>query len=191
MGNISKYSDQFMSMLVEYAPKLIFATIILIVGLWLIKLVVVIASKGFEKRKFDRSLNSFLSSIISLGLKILLIITAAGMVGIQTTSVIALLGAAGLAIGLALQGSLANFAGGVLILIFKPFKVGDTLVVCPFKVGANLLFCPLALILVSKILLSVPLKLVLVLCVPLKLWQILLSVPSKLVLIFLSVSLQL
>jgi len=133
MGNIGRYSDQFMSMLVEYAPKIIFAIVILIVGLWLIKKVVVIASKGFEKRKFDKSLNSFLSSIISLGLKILLIITAAGMVGIQTTSVIALLGAAGLAVGLALQGSLANFAGGVLILIFKPFKVGDTIEVMAQK----------------------------------------------------------
>ena len=126
MENIGKYTDQFMSMVIEYAPKIISAVVILVVGLWLIKKVVVLSKKSFERRHFDQSLNSFLSSIISLGLKILLIITAAGMVGIQTTSVIALLGAAGLAVGLALQGSLANFAGGVLILIFKPFKVGDT-----------------------------------------------------------------
>jgi small conductance mechanosensitive channel len=72
-------------------------------------------------------LRTFLTSIVRLALRILLIITVAGMVGFQTTSFIAILGAAGLAIGLALQGTLANFAGGVLILIFKPFKVGDTI----------------------------------------------------------------
>ncbi len=125
MEKLSKYSDQLTSMLIEYAPKFLTAIVILIVGLWLIKKIVVLARKNFEKRKFDNSLTSFLSSIISLGLKILLIITATEMLGIHITSVIALLGAAGLAIGLALQGSLANFAGGVLILMFKPYKVGD------------------------------------------------------------------
>jgi small conductance mechanosensitive channel len=126
MENLTKYSDQFRTMLVEYAPKFITAILLLIIGLWLIKKVVTIAKLGFERRKFDKSLVSFLSSIISLGLKVMLIITVAGMIGIQTTSVIALLGAAGLAVGLALQGSLANFAGGVLILMFKPYIVGDT-----------------------------------------------------------------
>jgi small conductance mechanosensitive channel len=77
------------------------------------------------RRGLDVSLQSFLSSLISVSLKVLLLITVAGMLGIQTTSFVAVLGAAGLAVGLALQGSLANFAGGVLILVFKPFKVGD------------------------------------------------------------------
>ncbi len=126
MENLNKYSDQFMAMLIEYAPKFLTAIIILIVGLWLIKKVVSIARSSFERKKFDTSLTSFLSSIISLGLKILLLITVTEMIGIHTTSVIAVLGAAGLAVGLALQGSLANFAGGVLILMFKPYKVGDT-----------------------------------------------------------------
>ncbi|MCX6233074.1 MAG: mechanosensitive ion channel [Bacteroidetes bacterium] len=133
MDSLSKYSDQIKSMLVEYAPKFIFAVLLLVVGLWLIKKVIAVAKIGFERRKFDKSLVSFLSSIISLGLKVLLIITVAGMVGIQTTSVIALLGAAGLAVGLALQGSLANFAGGVLILMFKPYIVGDTVEVMAQK----------------------------------------------------------
>ena len=125
MENIGTYADAFLKMLVEFAPKVGAALVVLIIGLWLIKRVVTLAGVAFERRKFDRSLISFLRSIIGIGLKILLIITVAGMVGIQTTSVIALLGAASLAVGLALQGSLSNFAGGVLLLIFKPFKVGD------------------------------------------------------------------
>jgi len=76
-------------------------------------------------RGFDISLQSFLISLISIGLKLLLLVSVAGMMGIETTSFIAVIGALGLAVGLALQGSLANFAGGVLILLFKPFKVGD------------------------------------------------------------------
>ncbi len=75
----------------------------------------------------DRSLHSFLKTTISVALKILLIVTVAGMIGIHTTSLVAILGAAGLAIGLALQGSLSNFAGGALILTFKPFRVGDVI----------------------------------------------------------------
>jgi small conductance mechanosensitive channel len=78
-----------------------------------------------NRRGWDQSLQSFLGSILSIGLKVLLLISVAGMLGIETTSFIAVIGALGLAIGLALQGSLANFAGGVLILLFKPFKVGD------------------------------------------------------------------
>jgi small conductance mechanosensitive channel len=78
-----------------------------------------------NRRGWEPSLQSFLGSIIGIGLKVLLLVSVAGMIGIQTTSFIAVIGALGLAVGLALQGSLANFAGGVLILLFKPFKVGD------------------------------------------------------------------
>ena len=81
--------------------------------------------KVMIRRGIDQSLQSFFASIISIGLKILLLVSVAGMIGIQTTSFVAVIGALGLAVGLALQGSLANFAGGVLILLFKPFKVGD------------------------------------------------------------------
>ncbi len=107
-----------------YAPKLLLALITLIVGLWLINKVVKVTLSKMESN-IDPTLHKFIASLVSVGLKGLLLISVASMVGIATTSFIAVLGAAGLAIGLALQGSLSNFAGGVLILIFKPFKVGD------------------------------------------------------------------
>lgn len=84
-------------------------------------------AKSDAEKEFDISLQTFLASVFKVLLKILLVVTVAGMIGIQTTSFVAILGAAGLAIGLALQGSLSNFAGGVLTLIFKPYKVGDTI----------------------------------------------------------------
>lgn len=107
-----------------YAPKLLLALATLIVGLWLINKVVNMTLSKMEST-VDPTLHKFIGSLVSVGLKGLLLISVASMVGIATTSFIAVLGAAGLAIGLALQGSLSNFAGGVLILIFKPFKVGD------------------------------------------------------------------
>lgn len=125
MENINKYSDQIWSMAIHYAPKIAGAILVFILGLWVISIVTKIFAKGMEKRKLDASLQPFLISLVSVGLNVLLLVTVAGMLGIETTSFVAILGAAGLAVGLALQGSLANFAGGVLILVFKPFKVGD------------------------------------------------------------------
>jgi len=101
------------------------AIITLIVGMWLINRFVSVLDKKLGQK--DPTLNKFLCGLIGAMLKIMLLISVASMIGIATTSFIAVIGAAGLAIGLALQGSLANFAGGVLILIFKPFKVGDTI----------------------------------------------------------------
>ncbi|ADV49393.1 mechanosensitive ion channel [Cellulophaga sp. E16_2] len=106
-------------------PNLILAVLIFIVGLWLIKVVNKMVRKFFIKQDYDPSLESFLQSLISIGLKITLFVLVITQLGVQSSSLVAIIGAAGLAIGLALQGSLANFAGGVLILIFKPFKVGD------------------------------------------------------------------
>ena len=108
-----------------YGLKLIGAIIVLIVGLWVIKLIMKGIKKGMNKRNMDESLKPFLLSMIGILLKIMLVISVLTMVGIQMTSFIAILGAAGLAVGLALSGTLQNFAGGVMILIFKPFKVGD------------------------------------------------------------------
>jgi len=125
MGSIDSYTDRFMELLISYAPKLILAIITLVVGLWLIGIVTSAARKTMEKIKTDKTLIPFLSHLLSWGLKLLLFISVASMLGIATTSFIAVLGAAGLAVGLALQGSLANFAGGVLLLIFKPYNVGD------------------------------------------------------------------
>ena len=125
MDNLQNYSGKAIELLMGYGPKLILAIITLIIGLWVIKLFVKGLRKGMERKKTDASLQGFLLSLIGILLKIMLVISVASMVGIQMTSFIAILGAAGLAVGLALQGSLANLAGGVLILLFRPFKIGD------------------------------------------------------------------
>jgi small conductance mechanosensitive channel len=123
--NASQLIDQGISLVMTYAPKLVLAIITLVVGLWLINRFVGVLDKKIGAK--DPTLNKFLCGLTSAVMKVMLLISVASMIGIATTSFIAVIGAAGLAIGLALQGSLANFAGGVLILIFKPFKVGDTI----------------------------------------------------------------
>ena len=125
MDQVKTYVVKFIQSIIEFGPKLVGALVVLFIGMYLINLTARLISKALTKREIDVSLQSFLSSLVSIGLKVLLLISVAGMLGIQTTSFVALVGALGLAIGLALQGSLANFAGGVLLLIFKPFKVGD------------------------------------------------------------------
>ncbi|HEY5915747.1 MAG TPA: mechanosensitive ion channel domain-containing protein [Chryseolinea sp.] len=125
MEFITKYSDQFAAWLMTYGLKILGAIVVFVVGLYVTNWLARAFSRSMSRRHFDVSLQSFLSSMINVGLKILLLVTVAGMLGIQTTSFVAIIGAMGLAVGLALQGSLANFAGGVLMLVFKPFKVGD------------------------------------------------------------------
>lgn len=115
----------FNDVLFQNLPSIIVALLILWIGWKLIKWLDKLLLKIFTKKSLDVSLNSFLRSIIIIALKVLLIITVAGMIGIQMTSFIAILGAAGLAVGMALQGTLQNFAGGVIILLLKPYKVGD------------------------------------------------------------------
>ncbi len=115
-----------MTMTMAYAPQLLLAIVTLFIGLWLINKLLDSISGQMDAR-VDKTLFKFVHSLAGIGLKTLLLISVASMVGIETTSFIAVLGAAGLAVGLALQGSLSNFAGGVLILVFKPFKVGDTI----------------------------------------------------------------
>jgi small conductance mechanosensitive channel len=124
---VQEYSTKLIEWAKVFVPNLIIAIITLLIGLWLIRKIAYLAVKGMERRNIEVSLRTFLKSLIGIGLKIILFITVAGMLGFQTTSFVAILGAAGLAVGLALQGSLGNFAGGVLILIFKPYKVGDTI----------------------------------------------------------------
>ncbi len=118
-------ADKAAELFMAYVPRLALAIITLIIGLWIINAIIKVFNKGLDKSKADPTLVPFLCSMVSWLLKALLIISVASMIGIATTSFIAVLGAAGLAIGLALQGSLGNFAGGVLILIFKPYVVGD------------------------------------------------------------------
>jgi len=122
---IERYGLMLQEFAVDYGLKLLGAIIALIVGLWIAGMI----SKGFGRllagRNIDPTLIPFLKGLISNLLKILVVISVAGMVGIEMTSFIAVLGAAGVAIGLALSGTLQNFAGGVLILILRPYKVGD------------------------------------------------------------------
>lgn len=122
---IERYSQRAIELTMEYAPKFVLALIVLVVGMWVINRMVDLMANLLDRRHIDKSLQPFLRSLVGIGLKIMLLISVASMVGIETTSFVAVIGAAGLAVGLALQGTLANFAGGVLILIFKPYKVGD------------------------------------------------------------------
>ena len=125
LNTVTKMIEKYTIMIVDFAPKLVGAIIVLLIGLWAIRRIGKILHRVFEKKNYDVSLESFLQSLVNIGLKVVLFLTVAGMVGLPTSSLFAILGAAGLAVGLALQGSLSNFAGGVLILIFKPYKVGD------------------------------------------------------------------
>lgn len=111
----------------EYGPKFVGAILVLIIGSWIIKAVMAGIRKMMDKKEMDPSLKSFVTSLVSMVLKALLFISVLSMVGIEMTSFIAILGAAGIAIGMALSGTLQNFAGGVMILLFKPFKVGDVI----------------------------------------------------------------
>lgn len=122
---ISELITKAISLSMEYAPRVVLAIITLIAGLWLIKRIAKLLKQAMLKAKMDVSLIPFISGLVSIGLKIVIVISVASMIGIQTTSFVAVLGATSLAIGLALQGSLSNFAGGVLILILKPYKVDD------------------------------------------------------------------
>lgn len=125
--NAEQILNQINQIVLEYGPKLIGAIAVWIIGGWVIKALTNRFNKMLEKRETDESLKPFLKSLVASLLKVLLIITVLGMLGVQMTSFIAILGAAGLAVGLALSGTLQNFAGGVMILIFKPFKVGDVI----------------------------------------------------------------
>lgn len=114
-----------MTYVMTYGMKLILAIVIFLVGMKIIKYLVIGVEKALKKSKIDSSLESFILSLTKVVFKILLFITVISIVGVETTSFVAMIGSAGLAVGLALQGSLANFAGGVLILVLKPFKIGD------------------------------------------------------------------
>ena len=123
--DIQNWSAEYIERFIAYLPTLLGAILFLIVGWWIIKLILGSLKRLFAKREYDVALQNFILTILNWGLKILLFITVIGQLGITTTSFVAMIGAAGLAIGLALQGSLANFAGGVLLILLKPFKIGD------------------------------------------------------------------
>ena len=124
-GESSKYLDIALEYMQIYGMKVLGAVVVLVIGLWVIKWAVKAIDAVMTRSNIDDSLRPFLRSLVGTMLKALLGISVLGMLGIEMTSFIALLGAAGLAVGMALSGTLQNFAGGVMILIFKPFKIGD------------------------------------------------------------------
>lgn len=123
--SIKDLSQEYLEQFLSFLPDLLGAILWLLIGWWLIKILIGYIKGFFIKQGHDLALTKFLANIANGTLIVLLLISVVGMLGIETTSFIAILGAAGLAIGLALQGSLSNFAGGVLILLLKPFKLGD------------------------------------------------------------------
>jgi len=125
LSQYDKHVESAINLFWQVLPDLIIAIIILIVGFWFIKFINRLTRKFFENKDYDPTLESFLMHLISVGLKVILFVAVVTQLGVESSSLLAVLGSAGLAIGLALQGSLANFAGGILILLFKPFRVGD------------------------------------------------------------------
>jgi small conductance mechanosensitive channel len=123
--DLQNWIDRGYELIMLYGPKLLLAIVIWLAGIWVIKTILKVLRKSLEKGDYDISLKKFLLNLTNWALKIVLIIVVLGTLGVETTSFAAILAAAGLAIGLALQGSLANFAGGVLIMLFKPMKIGD------------------------------------------------------------------
>ena len=125
--SFTEYIDQFIKLLIDYSPKLISALVILVIGLYAIRLINRLVRKIMLKRELDPTLSTFLGDSLLWTMRFLLFVTFISKLGIETSSFVAILGAIGLAVGLSLQGSLSNFAGGVLIILFKPFKVGDAI----------------------------------------------------------------
>lgn len=119
------YISKAIEMLMIYGPRVMLAGVTLFLGSWIVNFISRLLEKALSTMSFDETLRPYLVALSSTLLKAVLYISVIGMIGVQTTSIIAVLGAAGFAIGMALQGSLGNFAGGVLILIFKPIKIGD------------------------------------------------------------------
>ena len=125
--SFSEYLEGFWELILDYSPKLITAFLVLFVGLYAIRFINRMARRIMVKRELDPTLSKFLADILLWILRVLLFVTFISKLGIETSSFVAILGAAGLAVGLSLQGSLSNFAGGMLIILFKPFRVGDTI----------------------------------------------------------------
>jgi small conductance mechanosensitive channel len=125
MDHLIKTSQSWIPMIMEYGSRVLLAVITLAIGWWLINVLTHRVGRLLAMRNADQALQHFITSLANIALKVMLIVSVASMIGVATTSFVAAIGAATLAIGLALQGSLANFAGGVLILLFRPFRIGD------------------------------------------------------------------
>ncbi|MGV8844672.1 MAG: mechanosensitive ion channel family protein [Pseudomonas sp.] len=125
VDQLVKMSESWLPLVLNYGGKLTLAVLTLLIGWWLINTLARNVAALMNRRNVDRALQGFIGSLAGIILKVLLLVSVASMIGVETTSFIAVIGAAGLAIGLALQGSLGNFAGGVLIMLFRPFRAGD------------------------------------------------------------------
>jgi small conductance mechanosensitive channel len=125
MEKFNEFLESAPDLIIKYGGQLVLAIVVLIIGFWIVKLIVNAMDRLMEKKNTDASLRPFLKSLMSTLLKVMVVISVMSLVGIPMTSFIAILGAAGLAVGMALSGTLQNFAGGVMLLIFKPFKAGD------------------------------------------------------------------
>ncbi|PIU40955.1 MAG: hypothetical protein COS99_07775 [Candidatus Omnitrophica bacterium CG07_land_8_20_14_0_80_42_15] len=119
--------DKFYGYVIQYGLSLIAAILIFVIGKWVAKLIAALCERAMEKAKVNKTLASFAKNIVYFGILIFVIIAALGKLGIETNSFVAIIGAAGLAVGFALQGSLANFAAGVMIILFQPFALGDVI----------------------------------------------------------------
>ncbi|MDX5345952.1 MAG: mechanosensitive ion channel [Hymenobacteraceae bacterium] len=125
MNEIVRYKDVLLAYILQHGMRVVGAILILVIGLWLIKRINKFIFELMVKRGVDESLRPFIRNVLGIAMRVLLVIVVISQIGVEATSFIAILGSAGLAVGLALQGSLSNFAGGVLILTLKPFRVGD------------------------------------------------------------------
>jgi len=124
---IEQIIEQLTLLMIDYGTRLLGAIAVGLLGSWIIRAIMRATSNAMEKRALDASLKPFLKSVLGTLLKIALLLSVLGMLGVEMTSFVAILGAGGLAVGMALTGTLQNFAGGVMILLFRPFKVGDTI----------------------------------------------------------------
>ncbi len=124
-SKLKQFLEQAYLLALEIGPNLIKAALIFFVGMYVVRFINRIVKRFFDRKDYDETLETFLASFINISLKGVLFVLVITQLGVQSSSLVAVVGAAGLAVGLALQGSLSNFAGGVLILVFKPFKVGD------------------------------------------------------------------
>ena len=129
---ITSAVEKYTNMGLEYAPTIALALLTLIIGFWIIKKIVGFVNKAIQRSGMDETLSNFLSSLVSIMLKIMLLLSVASMFGINTTSFIAIISALMVGIGMALNGTLGHIASGVMLMIFKPFKVGDLV-----KIGGN------------------------------------------------------
>ncbi|MCL6461964.1 MAG: mechanosensitive ion channel [Flavobacterium micromati] len=124
-NQVTTYANTFINVLIDYSPKLISAFVILFVGLYAVRLINRFIRRVMIKRNLEPTLTNFLADLLLWVLRVILFVSFISKLGIETSSFVAILGAMGLAVGLSLQGSLSNFAGGMLIILFKPIKVGD------------------------------------------------------------------